>query len=200
MSTPITHIVGKRNPFGGWDIKPMPYAEGQAALRDLELRVLDVRLRVRDDVGKISGSRRKDCQSTLDALRENGACRIKVGSKFIRRERREEVQVFDLALDSDGVARVPFKVATTILSRERYALIFEEVDDGKGAPSAPLPRVSPGEMRRTAALEESVEELKKQNAELQAALARLLERETEAPASTETSPASARRKNSKKSN
>lgn len=127
MGTPITDIIGKRDAWGGWEVKPVAYAEHRARLQELELSTPEfVELRLREDVKDATGSRRKDIQPVLDSIRETGKFTVVIDRQHIRKQRRMKCVTAEVEV-VDGVARVPFRVATVILARDKYAAVLEEV-------------------------------------------------------------------------
>lgn len=131
MGTPLTDLIGKKDPWCAWEVNPVPYAEHKAGLEELAMTMGNVTLRLRSDIDMLSGSHLKRIKPTLDSLDETRGCLIIVHSTHVKRQRRMKYDTYDLRLNDDGTATVPFKVGAIILASEIYGAVFEEVDDGK---------------------------------------------------------------------
>lgn len=189
----LTQALGKPDQFGDWLIRPMSPVAADAYLNKLALTVGSVKIRVRDDIGQMRGSIRKDAQHIIDDARA-GEVQVVVSREHRKRQRREVANLYTVHVDKDGCAEVSFLAARVILSRPKYARVFEEVGAStprkSSQPSAPS--AGPGERRRTAQLEAEVEALKAQ-------LAQFIAAQTAAPEPTpEPTPTPKRARKSKK--
>jgi hypothetical protein len=126
----ISHIVGKRNRFGGWDIqpKPMKSEDRKELLRKVAFgtELTQVRL-IPPSENQLEGEAKIVAGDTNNQLQQEGKLRVVVDRSHDPVERRYKSRVVEFKVGE--TKQVPLGVACVILQTEPYCYLFEEVTE-----------------------------------------------------------------------
>ena len=210
----LTQILGKHSPHGDFDVPPCAVSDAPDLMRRLENQNRMFKLRVRSDLSALSKRNLADRRDVLGAIKKSGECGIVTGWDYNPRQRRKTHAVARVEFDKSGcdesapgefgcivgaTCTVPLSIARVMIGRDKYGVIFEEVDaPAQGSKPSLHPREAASQRELKAKLEAQEKKIEEQADQLKQVLAMLKSKESEpgqdSPAQVKKSPNSKRRK------